>query len=200
MCELIALPLRLAASATRLGFQLTGRAVGAARHVAEHVVGVSQAPSSTGGSPRRDAADSKSPAVGPDAALSSADAPDAPQTVREIREPTIAGEPPDPTATPKPDTDVRSPQARVSEEPQLVAAFAEPGAEDGADAAVRVREPWKGYGKMTASQIIARLDAATREEMADVTLYESLHRRRRTVITGARRQLQRATAAAPEPT
>ncbi len=49
---------------------------------------------------------------------------------------------------------------------------------------------------MTASEIIARLDGATREELADVALYEELHRQRRTVVIEARRQLQQATATA----
>ena len=45
-------------------------------------------------------------------------------------------------------------------------------------------------------EIIARLDGATREEVADVALYEELRRQRRTVVIEARRQLQQATATA----
>ena len=48
--------------------------------------------------------------------------------------------------------------------------FAEPGAEDGAGAAVHVEEPWKGYGRMTAAEVISRLVEASSEELAAVTL------------------------------
>jgi hypothetical protein len=47
-------------------------------------------------------------------------------------------------------------------------------------------------------QIINRLDGATREELAERELYEGLHRRCRTVIAEARRQLQRATTVASQ--
>ena len=77
-------------------------------------------------------------------------------------------------------------------------AFAEPGAEEGAGAAVHVDEPWKGYGHMAASDVIVRLADASREELAAVVLYEGLHRRRRTVLAAAERQLRRATTPGPE--
>ncbi len=44
----------------------------------------------------------------------------------------------------------------VSEEPELVRESAEPGAEDGAGAAVTVIEPWSGYAQMNAREVIAR--------------------------------------------
>jgi hypothetical protein len=82
----------------------------------------------------------------------------------------------------------------VSEEPELVDSYAEPGAEDGPGASVHVAEPWKGYGHLTADDVVDRLAAASREEIAAVELYERLHRGRRTVLTAARRQLRRASA------
>jgi hypothetical protein len=85
----------------------------------------------------------------------------------------------------------------VSEEPELVEAFADPGAEDGAGAAVHVEEPWEGYAHMTANEVIARLADASQEELATVTLYERVHRGRRTVLAAARRQLQRASGKPP---
>jgi hypothetical protein len=73
----------------------------------------------------------------------------------------------------------------VSEEPVVVAEVADPGAEDGAGAQVTVAEPWEGYRKMKASDVIDRLAAATPEEIAVVQLYESMNRRRKTVLEAA---------------
>jgi hypothetical protein len=84
--------------------------------------------------------------------------------------------------------------APVSEEPELVDSYAEPGAEDGPGASVHVAEPWKGYGHMTADDVVARLAAASPEELAAVELYERLHRGRRTVLTAAARRLRGASA------
>jgi hypothetical protein len=85
--------------------------------------------------------------------------------------------------------------AHVSEEPVLVEAFAEPGAEDGAGAEVHVREPWQGYASLTAKEVIARLDDAGPEALATVELYERAHRNRRTVLSAADRGLRRQTSA-----
>jgi hypothetical protein len=46
---------------------------------------------------------------------------------------------------------------------------------------------------MTADDVVARLAAASREEIAAVELYERLHRGRRTVLTAAGRELRRAS-------
>jgi hypothetical protein len=101
-----------------------------------------------------------------------------------------------PHPSPEPATQLETAPAHISAEPELVESFAEPGAEDGAGAAVHVEEPWKGYGRMTAAEVIGRLVEASSEELAAVTLYESVHRRRRTVLGEAERRLQRAAAAA----
>lgn len=76
----------------------------------------------------------------------------------------------------------------VDDEPELVEALAEPGAEDGAGAAVEVDEPWKDYGDMKADAVIARLREASAAELALVELYERSHRRRQTVLTAAERR------------
>ena len=101
-----------------------------------------------------------------------------------------------PADTTEPELDVppETAPAHVSEEPELVDSYAEPGAEDGPGASLHVEEPWKGYGHMAADDVIARLTAASREELAAVELYERLHRGRRTVLTAAGRQLRRASA------
>ena len=90
----------------------------------------------------------------------------------------------------------------MSAEPTLVEESAEPGAEDGAGAQVRVSEPWDGYRQMKAEEVIARMTEATPEELAAVQLYETVNRNRETVITAAERQLRTKTgqgAAAADP-
>jgi hypothetical protein len=78
----------------------------------------------------------------------------------------------------------------VSEEPTLVEEFAEPGAEDGAGAQVRIAEPWDGYADLNAADVIARLSDANAVELAAVQLYEAAHRNRETVMTAVERELR----------
>jgi hypothetical protein len=86
--------------------------------------------------------------------------------------------------TPAPDT------IHVSEEPELVREEAEPGAEEGAGPRVVVEEPWEGYARMSAREVIARLAGATAAELAAVSLYESGNRSRQTVLAAVQRQLR----------
>lgn len=82
--------------------------------------------------------------------------------------------------------------AHVSEEPELVREEADPGAEDGAGAGVTVQEPWEGYGRMSAKEVIARLTDANSAELAAVALYESGNRSRQTVLEAVQRQMRTA--------
>lgn len=82
--------------------------------------------------------------------------------------------------------------AHVSEEPELVEALAEPGAEDGAGAEIHIREPWDGYRDMNARDVTARLNDASAAELAAVQLYESSNRGRRTILSAVARQLRDA--------
>ena len=82
----------------------------------------------------------------------------------------------------------------MSEEPVVVEELAEPGAEDGAGAQVRVDEPWDGYAHMTARDITARLGDASQAELAAVQLYESTHKQRESVISAVQRELRTKTA------
>jgi hypothetical protein len=104
--------------------------------------------------------------------------------------------PPRPTPlTPPSDGPAAPPQREplhVSEEPSLVEEFAEPGAEDGAGAEIRVQEPWDQYREMSAKQIVGRLGSATPAELAAVQLYESSHRRRQTILNAVQRELRTA--------
>ena len=97
------------------------------------------------------------------------------------------------TTTVQLDAPVDTEPIHVSEEPELVEEFAEPGAEDGAGAEVRVSEPWTGYRRMTAQDVVDRLSGATPAELAAVQLYERQHRERATVLSAVKRQLQQAS-------
>jgi hypothetical protein len=100
-----------------------------------------------------------------------------------------------PDIAPPPEPEPPTPQepVHVSEEPELVQEVAEPGAEDGAGASVTIGEPWPGYARMTAKQVIERLTDATAAELAAVQLYESINRDRQTVRAAAERNLKSKT-------
>ena len=78
----------------------------------------------------------------------------------------------------------------VDEEVVLVAQVAEEGAEDGAGAELHVDEPWDAYDEMTAAEIRDRLAAADPALAAAVSLYETTHKSRRTVLAAAERALK----------
>jgi hypothetical protein len=78
----------------------------------------------------------------------------------------------------------------LEDEDEVVAEFAEPGAEDGAGAQLDIDEPWEGYAKMNAPTVISRIEQANRAELALLELYEQTHRKRRTVLTAATRRLR----------
>jgi hypothetical protein len=121
----------------------------------------------------------------------------------DLSEPPRTQAPPAPDVAPPPVPDIPPPPepeppeppepAHVSEEPELVQEVAEPGAEDGAGAAITVDEPWPGYERMTAKQVIERLTDATPAELAAVQLYEGLNRDRQTVRAAAERNLKLKT-------
>ncbi len=78
----------------------------------------------------------------------------------------------------------------VSEEPVLVEESAEPGAEEGAGASVHVQEPWDGYQRMNAREVIARCGDATMAQLVAVQLDESGHRNRQTVLQAVARAMK----------
>jgi hypothetical protein len=126
--------------------------------------------------------------------------PPAAEATPEPGSPTAAPPPPAEPAMPDARIVPEAPPAHVSREAQFVEAFADPGAEEGAGATVHIEEPWEGYGRMTADDVIARLVAAGREELAAVALYEGAHRNRRTVLAAAERRLRQASSPARRPT
>ena len=102
--------------------------------------------------------------------------------------------PPPPAAQNAPAPPSESEPGHVSTEPELVEELADPGAEDGAGAEVRVvGEPWPGYRHLKARDVIARLPSATREELAAVALFETAGANRKSVVAAAERALKQAT-------
>jgi hypothetical protein len=181
---LIALPLQIGKGAAGLGLRVAGQAAGAGMRALGRLV----SPANRGPGSGAVQDEEVSGAARVDVADAAPETPPAPPPAAEAP----AAEPAD-TAEPELGVPTAAP-AHVSEEPELVASYAEPGAEDGPGASVHVVEPWKGYGHMTADDVVARLAAASREELVAVELYERLHRGRRTVLTAAARQLRRASA------
>ena len=126
------------------------------------------------------------PDTGPPSADVAPLQPEAPGRVRE-------GLPDEPEPVPEP--------AHVSEEPELVEEFAEPGAEEGAGASIEIAEPWPGYRALDATELIAGFDDATPAELAAIELYETANRNRQTVLDAAQRSLKTKTGrASPDPT
>jgi hypothetical protein len=81
-------------------------------------------------------------------------------------------------------------EEHVSEEPELVAESADPGATESPGPELTVEEPWPGYRRMKAAEVIAALPDLSREELAVAELFESTSRKRRTVLEAMERQLK----------
>jgi hypothetical protein len=78
----------------------------------------------------------------------------------------------------------------IDDEDELVAEFADPGAEDGPGPTIEVEPPWDGYGVMHADDVAARIAAADEAELFVLELYERAHKNRRTVIEAAEGRLR----------
>jgi DNA polymerase len=124
----------------------------------------------------------------------------APAQVPVVVEPPPApepvGEPPAPPiqAAPAPELEPEEP-IHLDTEAELVAEFAETGAEHGAGPEIHVNEPWDGYAKMSAAGIRDRVLVAGAEEVAVVQLYEAMHRKRRTVLDAVERRSKELASA-----
>ncbi|MFL5864991.1 MAG: hypothetical protein ACJ780_30220 [Solirubrobacteraceae bacterium] len=183
---LIKLPFRVA----RGGAKLTIRGTREAIHITEGVLGAIL--EHTLGGTRDDG----SPEMTPETQMP----PDrrTPAPPASATAPTTASAPAPEPLTAEPDLDDAFPPAaeepvHVSEEPVLVEEFAEPGAEEGAGAQLRVAEPWDGYSQMKAADIIERIESASREELAAIELYELSARNRQSVVSAAQEALKRAS-------
>ena len=94
----------------------------------------------------------------------------------------------DVTAGPPPPVEAGQPD---EEEATLVAELAEEGAEDGAGAELEVTEPWNGYDRLKARDVIAALPRASNAALASIQLYERRGKGRRSVLDAAERELGR---------
>ncbi len=193
---LITLPLRLGVRAASLSLRVTEEVVGRTLSIATRVVGgatesepaserPSPPPRETQRSTERPGTNGASEIVAPeprdpeaDAAAAVENAPAAPVVVEE------------PSGGPE---GLFADTTHVSEEPVVVEEVADPGVEDGAGAQIHIEEPWDGYRRMHASEVIARIDTATAAELAAVNLYESAHQARQTVLQAVERQLEKVS-------
>jgi hypothetical protein len=181
--ELITLPLRIGIRSTRLFFRVAEDVAGRAVQTTLRLVHTL--------TPERDGATAARTAHQP---VRETPTPAAP-TEPAARVTAADGAPSRPTApregvAPRAE-DVAPPEpVHVSAEPALVLEAAEEGAEEGAGAAVTVREPWEGYGRMTAREVIAHVADASAAELAAVQLYESAHRGRQSVQAAVERRLK----------
>jgi len=209
--KLITLPLRVwlqsarlltraAGEATERAFSLAGQTIGAATPDRS---GTGQA--SNGGPPPAEASERPVHEGRETRAPEPRGAPEpAPPTSEASAEAPVQPPRPEPAAPPRPEPVAPTPPppiveepVHVSEEAELVREEAEPGAEDGAGAAVTVMEPWNGYRHMNAREVIMRASQASRAELAAVRLYESRHRSRQTVLAAVDRQLTLGNGADP---
>jgi hypothetical protein len=208
------LGLRVARGAVRSGMQVPRRAVGVATFVVRAATsGGSPAPAE---SPRRDSSetpphrrqpDADGPRPGSEPSGPNGGAPDehaagdeerqsasdtGTATLEPERDPAehaaeaVEHTPETPAAASAPDVEATPPH--VTDEPTLVQSVAEPGAEDGAGAQVTIEEPWEGYAKLNARDVIGRLGQSSPEELAAVELYERVHKNRETVLAAVARQ------------
>jgi hypothetical protein len=106
-----------------------------------------------------------------------------PPAPRQAPPPVRASEP-----EPEPEPTLEREPAHIDDEPELVGEFSDPGAEEGAGAELHVDEPWDGYQKMSAADIRDRVAIADVAEITVIQLYESSHRRRRTVFEAVERR------------
>lgn len=93
----------------------------------------------------------------------------------------------------QPDTPLTSAEEAaktVDDQDEVVATFAESGAEEGAGAQLDIEAPWEGYAEMKADAVIARIGEADAAELAVVELFESTHKKRQTVLNAAARRLK----------
>jgi hypothetical protein len=189
--DLIMLPVRIGVGASRLWLRAAGQGVAVAANAAtkllDSATGRQSVSDGMGGPARPLPPERRARSVGVRAPAERVQEPPRP---RPPSASDALGSAPPPAAPPRTPPEPEPPH--VSEEPVLVDAFSEPGAEDGAGAELHVEEPWSGYDQMNAKQVVARLGEAGPAELAAVQLYESGHRARQTILTSVARELRTA--------
>ena len=181
--ELITLPLRLTGAAVRLWWRAADQAVGLASGAAGQLIERVSPPASPARRrrPRNSGAQCASDPTGTGAPSVPEPQPGTP----------VEGQP-------RLETPAQAPR-HVSEEPELVEEFAEPGAENGAGPELHILEPWNGYRGMSAREITKKLAGMSAAELAVVELYETSNRKRQTILDAVARQLRsQPTGQAPQ--
>jgi hypothetical protein len=186
--ELMLLPVRVGVRVTRLWFRAVEETVSMTTNATGRVVGLLASRSANGAGSETLPGEAAPAQSGPSPSEGELRAPGDGRTQaparpsrpprRDLQPPATLGAAP------------ASGPVHVSEEPELVEEFAEPGAEQGAGAEVHVDPPWEGYERMNAKQVIARLATADPAELAAVQLYEGSTRRRRTILNAVERELR----------
>jgi hypothetical protein len=192
--ELITLPVRLGVRATELSLRAAEHTIGVAANATGRLIDAAIPRASA-----RPDAGGRPPPITPSttatARATNARARESAATGRPASAaPTVQAAPSAPPAPPPAEAleTLVGVEPHVSEEPELVEEFSEPGAEDGAGAEIHIDQPWEGYRQMNAKDVIARLAAATPAELAAVQLYEGGNRRRQTILAAAQRALRSA--------
>jgi hypothetical protein len=170
---------RLATTPARIGFRVADRAVRTALHVA--------------GALREAAPDGQAAPAPPDRPAHAFE-PEPPELdPRDTVAPVDPGplEPAEPARAP-----VAPPAATAVADPgeELVGEFGEEGADEAPGADVHVDPPFEGYASLKVGEVRDRLQAADREEVAAVLLYERFGQGRRGVLDAAERRLARLDA------
>jgi hypothetical protein len=187
--RLLTLPLRATTAAGHLAVSLTARSL----HLACSAISFALPVSKSSPPSARPAASRRPPGSPRDRTLPASDRPPAHPDTSRPRTERIAQPPlPPQERLPTPLSPTADAVKTVDDEPELVAEFSEPGAEDGAGAEVSIDEPWDGYSSMNAEAVTARIGEASPAELAVIELYEQAHRKRQTVLAAAKTQLSKS--------
>jgi hypothetical protein len=200
-------PIRLGFEAARLGLRAGSAVIGLPLRLIEGLLARGEHDGTTTTAPPDAPANRARP--GPPAAPEPAAAPVPPSRARRQAAPArpapvvvAAPEPrePDPPAPGALDLEPGE-SAHIDDELELVGEFAEPGAEDGAGAEVRVDEPFGGYKRMRVADVRDRVARASVAELAVIQLYEQFNRNRQSILTAVERRSKELAneANAPRP-
>ena len=193
--KVVSVPLRIGLSATRTTLTLSAKlavyVAGEVVHVAQSQFGSSPTQTSTRPAPapaRSAPARPAAPTPSNGASASAAPAPASPPAP-------LNGEVVSPIEA-YPDTPLTREEAdakTIDDTDEVVAEFAEAGAEDGAGAQIAFDEPWEGYDSANVEAVTAHLASADAAELAVVELYEQTHKGRKTVLDAAAKRLKELT-------
>lgn len=205
--KLLTLPFRLGFGAARTAFDISAKTLDISTTLVETAIGLIR----PGGqeTEHEQATSDQASSASPSTPAPSETPSRQPRTrERRERESRVNGGPTTPTVPPpaptpatvtppeqQPDTPLTPEQEAIktideADEAEVVAEFAEPGAEDGAGAQLDVEQPWEGYASMNAGSVIDRLQQADPAQLALVELYEQTHKNRQTVLSAAAKRLR----------